>query len=477
MVKSSIVENTIGTLRVLENWIKFIGPIKEDSKTTTTTLLTDNDLMKKKVDLFYPSVLSEFKLSRELIQKKGWEVINGNFTYQGQDMGCPLMFKFQNKDLNTAELAMPLMKERGGIDFYHAHILPALMINKLLPVVSAFNGNSVSTYVLCQGNGISHADIWWDGSSEIHEQIVEKGKFVVDNIFQSKAFNDVFSIMSDGDFQMGKTIKRLCIWIFLPAHVFTLIWEVKKESNGSVSSSCFPVDNLFSGKFRDQIVREFVRRINLRWSRERRTISTHLIRKLSPFDISVVPDMKCVSFMTRATLYFSMVNNSNSQYMVRMFHEKVGLDIERGAFKHFTDTLLEFVKGTLESKKMVWISPINDKFVNIGDIYLMKVDPLKVGLSSRGKEAFVYQGVKHGFQRSDENCVYGGCIAQSKFTFSSLDPEEEEPVSPPPHPPQQMLYLTSSSSLLPPPPSIDIIIISTIHECQSLLEKLCLKQQ
>ena len=464
-----ISDDVVDTLRVLEDWVKFIGPGVNDGKIGITGLLTKG--IKKKSDPFYFPVRDEILRSRRLIKNNGWEVKNGNFTYRNIDMGCPLMFRLKNSDSFVMEIAMPLMTEGGGINIYHAHVLPALIINKLLPVVSSFNKNKVSTYVLCQGNGISDTDNWWMSHVDFNS-IAEKSQIVVANILQSKAFDHVFSIMSDNHFQSNKNIKRLCIWISMHAHIFTLIWEVRKNSDGSVSSSCFSVDNLVHGVFRDQIVREFVRRINVKLTNAKQTISTHSFHGLSPPGVGVALDMKCVSYMTRATLYFSMVNNSNAQYMIRMFHERVGLDIERGAFKHFTDKLLEFVKGVLESKKMVWISPINDKFVNIDDIYLMKVDPLKVGLS-KGKEAFVYQGIKHGFQRFDENCVYSGCVAQSEFTFSSLDPEKEEPVSPP-HPSQQMLYLTSSS-LLPPPPSIDITI-TTIHECQSLLEKLCLKQ-
>lgn len=345
-----------------------------------------------------------------------WYVYNGNFICDGQDMGCPLSLKFLQ---GQPEFLIPLMSSTGGFNAYHAHILPALMINQMMKRISNFQGNKVNTYVLCHGNGIGPEDAWWRQPIE-RVEIDSVKKKIVDLIIKSNAFKSILGFMirrSPGE----KSINRLCIWIGMPGHVFTLVWEVSYEETetGFPSSICFVLDNIARNDFSKHVVKEFVWKLN--GSLLASGISTKTVENgysISRGEIQMSASMMCVSYMTRATLYFSMINGTYNSGLMQAFHSAVGIDKEYSAYISFSRSLAAFIEQSSEENKMVWVSPINAAFINIQDIYLMQIDPADAHIKSTNR--YVYQGIDNGFMKSSVVCN-DGCVLSSEISISALD--------------------------------------------------------
>ena len=140
---------------------------------------------------------------------------------------------------------------------------------------------------------------------------------------------------------------------------------------------------------------------------------------VSGSDIAIADDMKCVSFMARATLYFSMINDFKEYWMIRNLHEVAGIVQERYAFHLFTNSLLEFVKETSSKGKMIWISPINQPFVDIQSIRLMQVDPVYAEPVTKDN-IFIYQGSECGF-KTEQTICQPSCHVSSEFTLNLLE--------------------------------------------------------
>lgn len=439
--QNRIPDDLKDSLCVLLQWEMFINAGKRDGGPSRIETLTSR-LEQRRADFFshVRDNLALGEIATKLSNKK-WTIKNGNFFCDDFiDMGCPLVCTYVN---NNPQFLMPLMDSYGAFDPYHAHILPALMINKLLLLVSSFEKNKVLTYVLCHGNGITERENWWNSVIQGTNDLTSRSKRVVNLIFACKAFRSIFNKIRFLP-KSGKSVKRLCIWIGMPGHVFIIVWEITFKPAAMFSSVCFAVDNLAKNEFRDTVVTDFVSELNINKIKTTALgLSTSFI---SSSDIGIAEDMKCVSFMARATLYFSMVNGVNDHWMVREFHNKVGIEQERNAFKLFTEALLEFIKQVSEERKMVWISPICDTFVNINSIYLMKVDPSNAHLKS-DQDKFVYQGVKDGFVQFQTISKYT-CGLSSKFTSSV---------------PMQL-----KSSICP---------LTIINECRLILEKLLLRAE
>jgi hypothetical protein len=113
-------------------------------------------------------------------------------------------------------------------------------------------------------------------------------------------------------------------------------------------------------------------------------------------DVEIAPDMVCVSFMTRYTLFLSMVNSYLHLSDVRLLHKTASFNFERWCFLIFEHHLLGFVGRSHKRDKLVWLSSMNDTFINIDDIYLRSVDPDNPG-NIREIDKFVYMGGNKGF--------------------------------------------------------------------------------
>ena len=414
----SIPDDLKDSLCVLKDWGMFVQN-SSVQPSSDIGLLTD-DWAKKKAE-FFSHCSGDIALGRiaTTLSNGGWTVENGNYTYYGRDMGCPLMHRNHNEE---SEFLLPLMHESGGFHSYHAHILPALMINRLLSIVSTFKKNKVKTYVMCHGNGILPRSEWWSTSMGDYDNKQEKSRRVAGLIFSSRHFQTIFQQMFNSPVY-GKSVNRLCIWVGMPGHVFCIVWDVKYEGNGIISSQCYPIDNLEDNLFRDLLVDEFVLQVMSTKHASTHKLEIEIVGITRPLisrdDIPVAKDMACVSFMTRATLYLSMVNQIGDHWMVKHFHEKVGIIQERYAFEKFTNALLNFVEQTYKENKMIWISPINSPFVDIDRIYLMKIDPSNAHLRT-GKDKYIYQGSKSGFTISKAVSDYK-CSLMSQYTSSPLD--------------------------------------------------------
>ena len=147
-----------------------------------------------------------------------------------------------------------------------------------------------------------------------------------------------------------------------------------------------------------------------------------LYPNITPGDIPLTDTMKCVSFMTRSTVYLSMINSAQLMWMVGQFSDAAGTEIEEACYRGFQNKLLKFCREVKERGNTVWLSPINEMFVNINDIYLMDVTPI-IAHRPDGRYKFVYAGFDQGFVPRCENGGFmcdGTCCVSSHFSNQPL---------------------------------------------------------
>ena len=120
------------------------------------------------------------------------------------------------------------------------------------------------------------------------------------------------------------------------------------------------------------------------------------IQRITSGHIATASDMKCVSFMARSTLYLSMIDKSNLMWMTEKFSNASSIQFERINYIMFEKHLFDFISSTHMEGKVVWMSPMNSSFVDISNIYLIKIDPSDP-LRDRDDNCYVYTGCKFGF--------------------------------------------------------------------------------
>ena len=185
--KDEIPADLKDSLAVLSEWGMFVGGGMVGDQ-SDIGLLTD-DLEQQYKDFF--TAVSGDIASGEIATKlsnEQWKNDNGNFLLHGDDMGCPLMYTLEH---GNPLFRMPLMHDNGGFDPYHAHILPALMIKRLLSDVSSFRNNKVKTYVLCHGNGIRPSENWWMKPFDSSVDLIRHSEYVADLILSCSAFKSI----------------------------------------------------------------------------------------------------------------------------------------------------------------------------------------------------------------------------------------------------------------------------------------------
>jgi hypothetical protein len=274
---------------------------------------------------------------------------------------------------------------------------------------------------MCHGNGIDPAYDWWSTPLGDLSDMQNKSRRVADLIFVSAQFQTILNYMFNPPV-FGKSVNRLCIWVGMPGHVFFIVLDVKYIDGIITSSQCYPVDNLKDNIFRNLLVDDFVQLVKRTGHASKHGLEIEIVgitrQLVSPDDIPLAKDMTCVSFMTRATLYLSMVNDIHDHWMVKNFHIKVGIVQERYAFEKFTNALLAFVEETYKGNQMIWISPINSPFVNIERIYLMKIDPSNAHIRA-SHEKYKYRGSESGFTSFNVISDYK-CSVMSQYISSPL---------------------------------------------------------
>jgi hypothetical protein len=344
---------------------------------------------------------------------QNWTIGTNNFMCDGVDIGCPFMYQLYNSEVR---LVSPVMTEKGAINQYYSHVMPALFLNQLLPTLISHENNLVETYVICLGNRCAYP--WWDREipvAKFHDVAVYIARLIISTSAFQHAIKRLVRAFGGS---CKKTIRRLCIWLKVWRHVFMLVLEATQET-----VVCFSVNNIVRDEFTDAIVNAFVIEVN-----ENKFFKSMSARRfpagapvISAEQISISPDMMCVSFMARCTLYLSMVNSSYQRLMVGSFAKATGPLVESAAYDEFESGLFKFIEDTHREGKLVWLSPMNRAFMNINDIYLMKVEKENAG-SREGRKCFVYAGSGEFVERIprpiEESRPLGGCGVSSHFTPS-----------------------------------------------------------
>lgn len=373
---------------VLARWVKFVG--KGKSKEIDSESLKRN--LETHRQYFYTVSNGQVALNHSFITGNGvgWSVKNGNFLFDGIDRGCPF---FRSDKTATS---FPLMSETGRFGFYHAHVLPALIINQFLKVTTVLARGTIETHVLCQGNGYASSYKWWELSdADITRKKITWAGLIVKWLLSSLAFQAKLRVMGNKIFNSGVKVKRLCVWLMKPLHVFMIVWEVSLLGDDrGVSSVCYHIDNLEKNDVRDEILQIFVVKINRIVTEFTTSKQPDNDRVIRPVHVPIVPDMMCVSFMARSTVYLSMIHSTAMAPTVILFHKAIGLENERATYNSFNNKLIEFIQMCVRDGSMVWISPICAAFVDIQDIHLVKVSR---GNENSRHDHYVYAGARRGF--------------------------------------------------------------------------------
>ena len=413
---SDPVKRYSDTMNTLKEWCS----VMKDDIVGVEALqqLQDPDVYDKLVRSFKHFSKDAMEISQSILDQDllRWKETNGNFMYEGRDMGAPFQFLYYNE--RRMEIP-PIINPNGSMFSYHAHIIPALMLNQLIRKTSGFKNNSTTTYVLCQGNKFVRHQKWW-GEAETYKNDNEKADAIVDFLMASPDFNRIFRIMVNNSFGSGKSLKRLMVWLKAPYHVFSLVWEV--YLHGDLKSLCYTIDNLGNTDLNCAISNVFLVKIKEKISAQQgaydlnpqniSALDSHIPRiSQSHLHMSRDLSLMCVSFMARSTLYMSMINWGKLQTTITKFHEPVGPDLERVAYDKFNVHLLAFLSLMQRERKAVWISPINEYFVDIQKICLVAIDPT----DPTKQVDYTYKGADIGFVRCSRDCEFNSCIINSQY--------------------------------------------------------------
>jgi hypothetical protein len=149
----------------------------------------------------------------------------------------------------------------------------------------------------------------------------------------------------------------------------------------------------------------------------------------------------CVSYLSRITLYMSMVDVSSFEMVGTKikasdailaagdFSDVAGMYTEMNMFMDFLWRLTLFVGTASEEKRLVLLSPIDSTFANIKDVFLRTVD-FSDAVGSKLRD-YVYRGPEGFVERADSGSVEGGpasevapgrgvggsCSLQTQFTL------------------------------------------------------------
>jgi hypothetical protein len=409
-------DSFVEMLGVISRWNTFIaGPAQAARALFDKTLTVDD--FESREERFLKVAVHVFECDSSIWDMKN-KVIKGNkmewssshgyiFKLNKEPVGCSFLYSIL---YGQKRYTLPIMYKDGALMQYYSHVIPALMINQLMPTLERI-GTEVTTYVLCQGNGIQNA--WWDRDHVGDEDVADR---VIACLWRSDAFRLCGRCMTGG-FRTGKKVKRLCIWIKDFGHVFMLVWETRVSD--TTTSYCFAVDNLCENSFRDVLLDRFIYWLGLQYSPHTFSKLRKGVACLDGRHIGIEPDMLCVSFMTRSTLYLSMVNRADLVWTTKRLHGKAGIELERKHYIAFERCLLKFIETCMVLRNTVWLSPIHGQFVNINDVKLLSVNPA-IAHIPRGRIPYVYAGATRGFV--PESMICGDseegkvtCVINSRF--------------------------------------------------------------
>jgi hypothetical protein len=183
----------------------------------------------------------------------------------------------------------------------------------------------------------------------------------------------------------GKKIRRVCVWLMMPGHVFMVVWE--KGENYDV---VYFADNIRENAWRSRFLYAFVRKISgFRLHKPNNvTVMDRFSESIfSGTEVQITPDMMCVSFMARCTVYLSSmcvfldkgqlkcILNSADIY----FHKKAYAQFEERLYTRLLENLVPAEPAKFgDAGKCVWLPvSMNQRFVNINDVKLICFDAMK----------------------------------------------------------------------------------------------------
>jgi hypothetical protein len=306
-------------------------------------------------------------------------------------------------------------------------VLPALFINELLAETALLKSSNVEMHVLCMGDLVGSEHPWTDlkwTRGEVPSVVTD----VLQSLYDSKAFKAVLTIVKTP--LESKRIRRVCVWFRVDRHVNTLWWEITKE--GSV---CFMMDNINSmTKLSQHIVTNFRDTVSELTGKMVHMFShADAAKMLYAEHIGLGGHMVCVSYMSRITLYMSMVDlpsfemdgtkikASNAILAAGDFSDVAGMYLEMNMFMDFLWRLTIFVETASKEKRLVLISPIDSTFANIKDVFLRTVD-FSDAVDSKLRD-YVYKGSGGFVDRSAKADSVGlhapdvGCVVHTQFNL------------------------------------------------------------
>lgn len=308
----------------------------------------------------------------------------------------------------------------------YAHVLPALMIANFL---KQNPNDNVDTTVICQGYGVEPADAWWSAA-----QTPDATKAVT-CVVTSNEFQTFLRALKE---ERTKPILRICIWMLCVGHAFMIVWE-----QGARHDVIYFIDNAVTVEPIDDFRTAVLNAFNASICNERLKIGVIQERfKTSVFstgDVEIQPDLVCVSFMARSTVFLNsmdvMVDKEKLKFIVDFAHPgflaQCYLEFEKALVHLLTNCFLHC--GTHQPDEQpggtcVWLPAVmKNKFVNINDICLLVFDPLTQNIENATRFEFFF-AAKSKFKavleshQSFNTSTFNGCTVCSEFTPNAAQP-------------------------------------------------------
>jgi hypothetical protein len=323
--------------------------------------------------------------------------------------------------------------DTGGFSAHFGHFLPALFLNQLLPHLGKQPNSKVEMHVICMGSVLDGDHPWthleWKGDSTVPDVVVE----VLDALYKGQAFLDVLKKVNRPFVADDKPIRRVCIWMYVKGHVVSFWWEI------TVEGSCFfVVDNLgVPTRLTSYIIDYFVDKRAVKSG-----FTTHHVFKIDYWlklirsdGILIGGGLTCVSYMSRITLYMSMVdypsfvikngkcNATDAVTFTGELSSSAGFYQERQFFADFLESLTRFVERENGLFHLILKSPMQHYFVNFEDVSLrtlrqQKRKPAEGMLGWEIDGEYVY---RDGFVPKDSDygllSVERGCVTCTQFSL------------------------------------------------------------
>ena len=257
----------------------------------------------------------------------------------------------------------PCMTSSAAFPMRYAHVLPALMISNFM---KRTQNDKVDMTVLCRGYGFEEEEKWW--TEDTSATADDAAKCVV----ESEAFQSCVRT------PRTKPIKRICVWMLCIGHVFMVVWE-QGDCHDSVYFSDNAVGDRSIDSFRNDFLQKFRDRLSPHRSKANNVLKGDFLERsiFSTSQIQIQPDLMCVSFMARSTVYLNTMDDFLGRDALGFIVELVSVRNQASRYLKFEKALAEFLTARLMREGLcVWLPEVmKNKFVNISDICLLVFDP------------------------------------------------------------------------------------------------------